>query len=229
MATPTHITAVSYDAVLFDHDGVLVTLTSDTTHLTGAREAFEHVGVERPGPGHVEALSIGVTVRELTAACEQYGVDPAAFWRARDEVVSAAQRDEMRRGEKRPYDDVDALADLRVPLGVVSSNQRRTVEFSLDHFGLAERFETVQAREPTVESLRRKKPNTHYVDRALDALDASDALFIGDSESDVAAAAEAGIDAAFLRRSHTADAALSVTPDYEVEDLRAVVDLVEDR
>lgn len=220
---------MSYDAVLFDHDGVLVTLTSDTTHLTGAREAFAHVGVDDPDPAHVEALSIGVTVPELTDTCGEYGVDPAAFWRARDELVSAAQRTEIERGEKRLYDDVDALADLQAPLGVVSSNQRRTVEFSLEHFGLADRFETVQARDPTVESLRRKKPNTHYVDRALEALDATDALFVGDSESDVEAAAEAGIDAAFLRRSHTADATLSVTPDYEVEDLRAVVDLVERR
>ena len=55
----------------------------------------------------------------------------------------------------------------------------------------------------TVESLERKKPNTHYVERALSDLDADAALYVGDSESDVVAADRAGLDSAFVRRPHT--------------------------
>lgn len=218
---------MSYDAVIFDNDGVLLTLTSMEAHLTGAREAFERVGVRAPDPDHVEAMSIGVSVPQLEAVCAAYDLDPVRFWRARDDAISTAQRTAMRAGEKRPYDDVGRLLDLTVPLGVVSSNQQATVDFALDYFDLDSTFETVQARPPTVESLRLKKPNPHYVEAAMADLGVSDALFVGDNESDVEAAHRAGIDAAFIRRPHRLDADLSVGPDYDVQGLDDVVRIVE--
>lgn len=218
---------MSYDAVIFDNDGVLLTLTSAEAHRTGAREAFERVGVDAPDPDHVEDMSIGVSVPRLESVCAAYDVDPERFWRARDAAISTAQRAEMRAGEKRPYDDIGRLEDLSVPLGVVSSNQQATVDFAFDHFGLDAAFETVHARAPTIESLRRKKPHPHYVEAALDDLGVGDALFVGDNESDVEAAHRAGIDAAFIRRPHRVDADLSVTPDYDVWGLEDVVRIAE--
>lgn len=213
---------MGYDAVLFDHDGVLVDLTSMATHRRGAREAFAAVGVEDPAEEDVEATSIGVTPEILTTVCERYGIDPSAFWFQRDSITARGQFEEIRAGEKGPYDDLDVLADLPVPMGVVSSNQRATVAFSLSYFGLADHFETLQARDPTVESLARKKPDPYYVERALSELDASNALLVGDSESDVTAAERAGIDAAFVRRPHRADADLAVSPTHEIDGLDAL-------
>lgn len=214
---------MGYDGVIFDNDGVLLTLTSSDAHLNGAREAFERVGVPTPDPDHVEAISFGVSVNRLDAICRRYDLDPAEFWRARDDAISAAQRAEMTAGEKRPYSDIDVLSDLSMPLGVVTSNQRATVEFAFDHFGLAPYFQTVQAREPTVESLERKKPHPFYVERALDDLGVDDVLLVGDNESDVEAAHRAGIDAAFIRRPHRVDASLDVAPEYEIWGLEDVV------
>ncbi|WP_276271104.1 HAD family hydrolase [Haloarcula litorea] len=216
---------MGYDAVIFDNDGVLLTPTSQRTHVEGARDAFARVGVTDPHPDHVDAMSIGVDVAELERVCEAYGLDPSSFWSVRDAAISDAQRSDMTDGEKHPYDDLDALAALSTPLGVVSSNQRATVEFAFDHFGLADHFETVHAREPTIESLERKKPAPHYVEAALADLGVDDALFVGDNESDVVAADRAGIDSAFIRRPHRVDAALSVTPDYEVWGLDDIVDI----
>jgi HAD superfamily hydrolase (TIGR01549 family) len=216
---------VSYDAVLFDHDGVLLTLTGQPLHLRGARAAFERVGVTDPAPADVEALSIGVTAPLLEETCERYGVDPEAFWAARDEVTSRLQREAMDRGEKRPYDDIDALSGLSGPFGVVSSNQLATVEHAIDRFDLPA-FRTVQAREPTVESLRRKKPEPYYLERALAELGTDTALFVGDSESDIEAARRAGIKAAFVRREHNAARTLSTTPDYEIDGLDGLAALV---
>jgi len=210
---------MGYDAVLFDHDGVLVEVTTQATHLDGARAAFDAVGVEDPDETDVEALSIGVTPDLLHKVCERYGVDPTVFWYHRDQITANGQYEEMRAGQKVPYDDLDALADLSVPLGVVSSNQRTTVAFSLAYFELERHFETMEARDPTVDSLHRKKPDPYYVERALDDLKAADALFVGDSETDVLAAERAGIDSVFIRRPHRADADLSVTPDYEIDGL----------
>ena len=218
---------MGYEAVIFDNDGVLLDLTSTATHLDGARAAFESVGVDSPADEDVEAMSIGVTVPQLESVCARYGVEPAQFWRARDREVSAAQRAAMRAGEKRPYDDVDALDAIDRPLGVVSSNQRATVEFAFDYFGLDRHFETVHAREPTVESLRRKKPEPYYIHRALEGVGVDEALYVGDSESDVVAAHRAGIDAAFVRRSHTETTTLAERPEHEVTGLSGVADVVD--
>jgi len=214
-----------YDAVVFDHDGVLVGRTPYDTLREAAWDAFERVGVGDPDLSHVEDVAVGVDAATLTDICERYDVDPAEFWRVRDRVASEAQVDDARSGRKTPYDDVDVLRDIDASLGVVSSNQQATVDSLLDHFGLAGRFETAYGREPSVASLSRKKPSPYYIERALEDLGADTALFVGDNESDVRAADNAGVDSAFIRRPHRREFDLSVQPTYEVDDLHDLVSI----
>jgi len=110
-------------------------------------------------------------------------------------------------------------------MGVVSSNQQATVDFVLEHFGVDDLFGAAYGREPTVESLRRRKPNSHYIDQALADLDADSALFVGDNESDVRAAENAGIDSAFIRRPHRRDWELNVWPTWEIDGLDDLHDI----
>jgi len=215
---------MQYDAILLDHDGVITTPPGLDLLHDAARDTFSRAGVESPPDDHVEGLALGVTEDWLDARCAEYGLDRDEFWRLRDETASAAQREAVRAGEKTLYDDVPALDPLDHDLGIVSTNQHETIEFVLDHFDLADRFGTYYGREPTVASLRRKKPNPHYVERALADLNADRALFVGDSESDVTAAANAGIDSAYLHRPHR-DGSLSVDPTYEIDSLTGLHDL----
>lgn len=215
-----------YEAVLFDHDGVLTTPTDRAVLREAARETFEAAGVDSPPEAYVDDLIFGVEPEWLERVCAEFNLDPAAFWRRRDETAARVQRAEVRAGRKRPYDDVDALASLSVPLGIVSSNQHETIEFVLEFLDWPATFETYYGREPTVESLRRKKPGTYYLDRALSDLDARDALFVGDSPSDVAAARAAGLDSAFVARDGRELPGSSPDPTYRVADLHEVVDLV---
>jgi len=219
--------AEGYDALLFDSDGVLVTFAGPEVIDDGVRAAFAGLGVDDPDPDDVAALRAGVTPDVLESVCASYDLDPAAFWERRDRHTSLVQQRAMREGDKRLYGDARAAVELDRPTGVVSSNQHSTVAFALERFGIDEHVDTFYGREPTTESLRLKKPDPHYLERALADLGGPGrALFVGDSESDVEAAHNAGIDSAFVRRSHRAHLTLSVEPTHEFDDLHALPGLL---
>jgi HAD superfamily hydrolase (TIGR01549 family) len=216
-----------YDAVLFDNDGVLVHPPAPETQTAAVRDAFLAVGAEEPAERHVRDLTSGVTVETLEKIGAAYDVDHEALWAARERHDERSQLEAFRAGDRDRYDDVDAIADLSLPSGVVSNNHHSTVEFLVEFFGWESTFDTYYGREKTVESLPRKKPATHYLDRALKDLDAEAALYVGDSESDVVAADRAGLDSAFVRRPHSRDVELSAAPTHEVETLREVAALLD--
>lgn len=215
-----------YDAVVFDNDGVLTERTDREVLQTAAREAFEAFDVE-PDAETVRSMVAGVDPERLHAVCDEHGLEPEAFWRERDERFVDHQRRETEAGRKPTYDDVDVLEALELPLGVVSSNQHATIDHLFEFHGLHEHFETWYGREPTVESVRRKKPEPHYVERALADLDAETAVYVGDKATDVAAAHAAGIDSALVRRDHNRDVTPSTPPTYELGSLDELADVVE--
>jgi len=216
---------MTYDTVVFDNDGVLVGRTAFDVLEAAMAETFEQCGVTDADPDDVEQMTVGATPTQVIRVCRQYDLDPDAFWRTRDSVVSRAQQAEAREGRKAPYDDLRTLANLDSRLGIVSSNQQETVDFLLDHFELTGLFDTAYGRAPTIESLSLRKPNPHYLERALADLEAESALFVGDNESDITAAENAGIDSAFIRRPHREDWNLDVWPTWEIgglDDLHAI-------
>ncbi len=212
-----------YDAVVLDHDGVILGRTPFDTLREAAWEAFERQGVSDPDLAHVDDVAVGVDPATLSDICERYGLDPSAFWRVREELATDAQATAARAGRKTPYEDVDALRHVDAPLAVVSSNQQATLDDLLDHFGLTGRFDVVYGRDPSIASLSRKKPSPYYLERVLEDLGATTALFVGDNESDIEAADNAGIDSAFIRRPHRRSFDLSVEPTYEIDDLHDLV------
>jgi HAD superfamily hydrolase (TIGR01549 family) len=216
---------MSYEAVLFDNDGVLVEPIERSVLRRATWEAFDALGVSDPDPDDVDRLALGVTPDLLSSICAAYDLDPERFWRARDYHSSHAQRAELRAGRAALYDDFDAVREIDAPRGIVSSNQQDTVEFMHDFFATADLFTTAYGRGPTVRSLARKKPDPYYLHRALSDLDTDAALFVGDSESDVLAARNAGLDAAFVRRPHRESYELSVAPAYELDGLAALLDV----
>jgi HAD superfamily hydrolase (TIGR01549 family) len=218
---------VSYDAVVFDNDGVLTHPTPVDVLREATVAAFERVGVPDPDPEHVDAVHLHVTPNDLQFAAGAYDLDPAELWRARDKSFSEVQVADMRDGRKPLYPDYDAVPDIDAPKGIVSTNQHRTIDRILDFHGIREHFDAYYGREMAPSSLHRKKPDSHYLDRALADLgvDPADALFVGDSESDVLAARNAGTDAAFLWRDHRDGYDLDASPDYELDTLRDLQDV----
>ncbi|MFB6086737.1 MAG: HAD family hydrolase [Halodesulfurarchaeum sp.] len=218
---------MTYDAVILDNDGVLTALTDASVMERAVADAFGDMGVVDPDPADVERLVYGVTPEILRSVAGRYGLSPTALWYRRDLRSSLVQEREIRAGRKPLYPDVEALSRIDRPLGIVSSNQYRTVETILEQHGIGERFDAVHGREMHPRSLARKKPDPHYLDLAIGELGARNPLFVGDSESDVQAAAAAGIDSVFLRRAHRAGMELEVPPTHEIETLADLPAIVE--
>ncbi len=220
---------MAYDSLLLDHDGVIVTLGAETALVDAAYASLQDAGIDDPHDDAVDTLSFSVSNDELRRVSERYGVTPEQLWQYRDDRVEEALRTETTAGRKRPYDDVDILSSLDIPMGIVSNNQTRVVEFVLDHYDLRTHFGTIHARSPTTESLRRKKPSPTFLEAAMDDLSISNPLYVGDSESDVIAGQRAGLDVAFLRRKHNDTRSLAVDPAYDVSSLTEVEKIVDGR
>lgn len=218
----------TYDTVLFDNDGVLVKPPIHESQVEATRIAFEEVGITEPDQQHIDDIVRGVTADRLREICRANDLDVDTFWEARECHDEHSQLDDFRTGVRDSYDDITAIAELSQHCGVVSNNHHSTIEFILDFFDLRPLFETYYGREKTIESLDLKKPNPYYLDRALTDLEATSALYVGDSESDVVAAHRAGMDSAFIRRPQWSDVVLSTTPTYEVHTLHDVVSIVND-
>ena len=214
----------AYDAVLFDNDGVLTTPTDRTVLFDAMREAFRAVGVSEPTDDHVRTL-VRPTVSSLRQIATGHGLEPERLWRERERAAIDAQLEQLRSGQKRPYPDASALEAIETPTGIVSNNQHETIENILEYTDVGA-FDVWYGREPTLQGIERKKPQPYYLERAIDELDASNPLYVGDSQVDVEAANAVGIDAAFVRRDHRLDYALSSDPTYEIESLEAVPELL---
>lgn len=211
----------AYEAVVFDMDGVLVEPTDRAVLVASVVDTFAAFGVE------VDQTFAERTVAEGFVPVEtarDHGIDPESFWHQRELTASLAQQAHVRDGGKPLYDDVSAIHDLDRPLALVSNNQHATVEFLMAHHAIGERFKSSRGRAPTLAGAARRKPEPDYLEAALADLGTADALYVGDSQKDVVAATRAGIDSAFLRRTHVADVDLSAEPTFEVSDLRALVD-----
>lgn len=216
---------MSYDTVVFDNDGVLVGRTSFDVLRDATEDTFAQFNVTDPDTTHVEDMTIGATPTRVETVCSEYGLDPERFWRTRDRTLSLAQQEEARAGRKTLYSDIDTLAGLDAAKGIVSSNQQQTVDFLLDHFDVSDMFGAAYGREDTIESLDLRKPNPHYLERALADLNGDSALFVGDNESDIEAAENAGIDSAFIRRPHRRDWELNVWPTWDIDSLEDLHDI----
>ena len=217
------------EAVLFDMDGVILDGwgTDDAVHSRALDDVLAERDLRVTGDLR-RPLETYEYDDDFRGACAELGVDPATLFRAREERSAKRSVARIAAGTRRLCPDVDAIGELeeRVPVGLVSNNYHPTVEFVVDHFRL-DAFSFVRGRDLGPEGFRRRKPDPHYLNEALDALDASAGLYVGDRATDVIAAERAGLDGVFLRREHNAALDLDVEPTAEIDTLRDLVGLVE--
>lgn len=218
---------MSYDGLLLDYDGVVVHVLEDDERIPAFRRALrDQFRDDQLDDDIVAELAHGIAAEELDRIAADTGLDATTLWRSRDDALAAVLCNSARTGTKAPYDDVDRLFELDCPIGIASNNQRRVVEFISERYELDRRFETIHAREPHPDSLRRKKPEPTFLDAAMADMGVENPLYVGDKGSDVLAGRRAGLDTALIRRSHNATRRVDHDPTYEVTGLEQVVDIV---
>lgn len=206
-------------AILFDMDGVILQggRTDDVVYERAADRVLSELGVEATETHRRRLSEHGYD--EVEAACLDLALDPERFWERREARACDIANARIEAGERSLYPDVDSVYDFgdATTLALVSNNRHGTATFVAEHFGLP--FDVARGRDPTVDGLARKKPAPDYLDATMDTLGRSEGIYVGDREKDMIAAGRAGLEGAFLRRSHNQDVPLPADATYELESL----------
>jgi phosphoglycolate phosphatase-like HAD superfamily hydrolase len=215
-----------YGALLFDMDGVLIQgrATMPAVYERAADDALDALDADVPAAerGPLRQPQFDET---MASQCRAVGLDPGTFWTTRERFASERAARRIGSAPRAPFEDTAVLADLPEPLGVVSNNRAATVEYAAAEL-FPGRFAAAVGRDPTIEGYRRRKPDPHYIERALDRLGVEHALYVGDRETDIVAARRAGIEGALLRRAFNRDVTLddSTRAFDGLEELRRLFD-----
>lgn len=181
---------MSYQAILFDFDGVLV--DSEPVHFHCWRETLAPFGIELEWEVYHRQF-IGVSDRKLVeamAALSTGGVHPDelyAQYPAKKDLFRARMMDNppLSRGAAAL---LDGLGGFRI--GLVTSSGRSEVEPILEACRLRHHFEVAVFGE----DVSRHKPDPEPYQKAASLLGVSTALVVEDSEAGVAAGRAAGFE-----------------------------------
>ena len=199
-----------YDFWLLDLDGTLVDVEWSYT-----REVFDRVG-DRLGRSFTDSEA-DIIWNGLTGSRDrqlrEWGVDPVEFWEA-----FHAEEDPLTRAEQTYlHPDAEFVAELDVPVGLVTHCQEFLCEPVLDTVGIRDWFDaTLCCTDETG-----WKPDPTPVERVMTDLGVAGnghrGVLAGDGACDVGAAWNAGLDAIHVERVGPDRRGQCVLGDYRVE------------
>lgn len=167
----------TFEAVVYDLDGTLVRLDVDWDAVrTGVGDLLREQDID-PSP---------FETWELLSAAEDAGIGDAAH-----QFISEHERSGARVSKRLPTaDELDELAALDVPIGVLSLNCADACHIALENHDLADYVDVVAGRETPPA----RKPDPQSLQWVLEELgvSATETEFVGDSKSDEVTAERVG-------------------------------------
>lgn len=214
-----------YDAVILDHDGVLVEPPDRGTIRRVAKGAFRRLDLPPPSQEDMQMIGShdGEKIKKLS---QKYDVGGDQFFRSLEKHIIREQQREFRDEIRSSYDDIPILSEIDRPLGIVSDNPPAVIACSIRSFGMDGLFDDVYGCQFSLQGLEHKKPNPSHLQAATSELRASNPLFVGDQICDSKAAANVDIDSAHLQRERQKhDRKRPAT--YEINSLAQIPELLE--
>lgn len=185
--------SAGYDFWLVDLDGTLVDVHPEYVH-----DVVERVG-ERLDTKFTteEADQLWRGLRgEPERLLRAKGVDPVAFWDAYHQVEDPIERADA----TFLYDDASVIAELDGPIGVVTHCQPYLTEPVLDGLDIGDWFDAVVCCNDELGWKPDPGPVHHAVEVLDRRLDGDGGILVGDTQADVGAAWNAGLDAVHVER-----------------------------
>ena len=199
-----------YDFWLLDLDGTLVDVEWSYT-----RDVFDRVGarIEREFSDEEARILWNGLTGSRDRQLREWEIEPAVFWDAFHE-----EEDPLVRAEATYlHDDAEFVAELDVPVGLVTHCQEFLTTPVLDHVGIADWFDAVVCCTDEIGW----KPDPTPVERVMSDLgvghNGHEGVLAGDGACDVGAAWNAGLDAIHVERLGPEQRGQCVLGDYRVE------------
>ncbi|WP_047153503.1 pyrophosphatase PpaX [Aneurinibacillus tyrosinisolvens] len=208
-----------YNYVLFDLDGTLI----DTNNLI--LTSFMYT-LEKFYPGkYTREELIPHMGKPLYDQMELFGPGQAEqlveVYREHNERV----HDELVMEFPNVLETIDELSKMNITMGIVTTKQRKTAEMGLRMFGLDKYMETVVCFHDT----EHHKPHPAPVQKAMEQIkaDPDKTLMVGDSQYDIQAAHNAGVDSAGVAWSLKGASFLSTfKPTHLLNDMKDLIQIV---
>jgi phosphoglycolate phosphatase len=179
-------------AVIFDLDGTLANFNLD--YKTVRAEVKSYL-VKRGVPA--SALSVKENVFEMlrkTAIFVRNSDKPQKFLEEiRSEALAMTEKYELEAAKSTSLmpgavETLKALRQMNLKIGLCTINSEQAVNYILNRFGIADYFDVTVPRN----KVNQFKPHPEHIETALKALgvSASDAVLVGDSDTDMQSAKE---------------------------------------
>ena len=218
---------MSYDAIIFDFDGVLISSRSTPAGIyeEATRDLLTAFGQPQTNEWPLALQNPG-SAAEFRAVCTQFDLPPAAAWTYREAAASGIERSWIGNPERQRYADAEVLSTLsdEYAIGIASNNRHALVAHCVDRFDWGDFVDAQRGRYPTLEEFDHRKPDPRFIEWTIEAMGVSNPLYVGDRATDVIAAERVGCDAALLTRSGVTPPE-SAAPAFEIASLRELEEL----
>ena len=222
---------MKYGSVIFDMDGVVLNslVDSEAWKFNAVKQALDETGMnpERLSRKEMEFFLGDYGREKCIEACEKYDLDPGTVWKLIAETTSLARIQQVKSGDFRLYSDartfLDAVHKDDRKLGMISNAPESAVETTMKFFELKNYFDFYRGVE-SFEDLKLRKPHPEHIEIAKAELKKMPSLYIGDKESDIRAAKNAGIDSALVNRERIDT---DTRPEYNVNNLEELGEQLE--
>lgn len=242
----------AYDVIAFDMDGVILTRGHghwEPNAFSAAEHALQSVGVTADAERYDEFRDavaslyfedVDAVYDDVRTHAEFYDVDADTVWNRTEESSVKIQQRQLQDPQdgRGLHADVYTLYDTwegkdTPGRAIVSNNSQGFVDhvvscpdLAADVSGcevLGDFFDTAYGIDPTIDDRENLKPDPHYLEQVMADHNTTDILFVGDSEADIRAAENTGVDSAYIpfNRENAEQQAeqLPVDPDYVLESL----------